>query len=151
MSEDYAEIANRSWDEIPEVQTLPVGSWLLKARNAVYMPAKGDASPRILFFYTAKEPMDDVDDVALNQLGDDYDYADNDIVSTFWVERNKDWDAVRSHLAKHGIDASGKTVPETLKAFKGTEVIAVLGTKTYTTGAGELKEENTASSFAAVE
>lgn len=148
---DYTEILSRSWDDIPEPKTLPVGSWRLRGRNAAFLPAKGEASPRVLFFYEAQEPMDDVDTVALDTLGADYDLAENDIVATFWVQRSKDWDAVRKHLALHGIETSGKSQKETFDAFKGSEVIAYLNEKSYTNDQGVTSVSNVPSNFAKAE
>lgn len=148
MAENYETLLNQSWGEIPEPKTLPPGSWLLKGRNASYMPPKGESSARVLFFYTPKSPMDDVDESALNGLGANYDIEDNDIVATFWVEKKKDWAKVRNHLKKHGIEpANDVPISETLKAFKGTEVIAYLETKVYTNQQGEAEEQNNPTNF----
>jgi hypothetical protein len=150
MSDNYEDILNRSWDEIPEVQALPVGSYLLRARNASYQPAKdADKSPVVLFVYQVKEPMDDVDTAELAALGDNYDIGENKIFHRMYVDDNAAWDAVRQHLAKHGI--SGGTIAESLKAFKGQEVIAYLSQRQYTDAAGEQKVQNNAGPFAAVE
>lgn len=148
---DYEDILSKSWDEIPEVQTLPVGSWLLRARNASYQaPKSADASPAVLFVYTAKEPMEDVDSEELSKLGDNYDISANRIFSRFFVQDAADWDNVRKHLAKHGIDTKGQSIEESLKQVKGREVIAYLGQRSFTTNAGETKEENTPSNFVPV-
>lgn len=151
MSEDYADILNTSWDNIPEVQVLPEGSWLLRGRNATYQAAKSaDGSPVVLFVYQAKEPMDDVDAAQLAALGDNYDIAANRIFFRFYINDNSSWDGVRKHLAKHGVDPKG-TVKESLDAFKGTEVIAYLSKRSYKTNAGEDAESNEPSQFAKVE
>lgn len=151
-NESYDALLNRSWGEIPEPKTLPVGSWLLKGRNVAYLPAKGEGNPRVLFFYTPKEPMDDVRPEELAELGDDYDYANNQIVKTIWVESNRDWATVKAHLALHGVDVSnGRSQKDTFKDFKGTEVIAYLETKAFTTAGGETKIDNDPVKFAKVE
>lgn len=150
MSGDYASILKKSWDEIPPVKVLPTGSWLLRGQNATYQEGKGDNSPTVLFVYKAKEPMDDVSSEEMDALGDNYDVSANRIFVRFFISDNSDWDKVRKHLAKHGIDAKGE-IGDSLKAFKGSEVVAYLGTRTYTDNAGEEHEDNTASSFTPLE
>ena len=148
MAEDnYEEILSRGWDEIPEVRPLPTGSYLLKGRGAKYHPAKGDGNPSILFVYTPMEPMDDVDDAELKALGANYDIKGNRIFYRAWLETGADWDTVRKHLAKHGIETKGKNISDSLGAFKGTEVVAHLGVRNYTNGAGDLVTENQPNAF----
>lgn len=149
---DYADILKQSWDELPELVPLPQGSWLLRARGASYQPAKdADKSPTVTFIYSAKEPMDDVSQEELEALGSNYDVSSNRIFARFFVSDGADWDAVRKHLAKHGVEVKGKTIEESLKAIKGTEVIAYLGQRTYTNNAGQDVVENNPSNFTAVE
>lgn len=152
MAEKYSDILNRSWDTIPKPKLLPVGSWLLRGRNVAFFPGNEDEekSPRVVFFYEAREPMDDVSQQDLASLGEDYAYSENDIAKQFYINRNKDWDSVRKHLELHGVSTEGKNQDETFKAFKGTEVISYLGTKTYTNAAGQTIEDNDPQSFAAV-
>ena len=151
MAEKYSELLARQWDDIPEPQILPEGTWLLKGRNVAFFPAKEeDKSDRVAFFYEAKEPMDDVDAGELTKLGENYDFANNDIVKQFFINREKDWASVRAFLAKHGIDSKGKTQAETFDAFKGTEVYAYLGTKSYTDSTGTAKVDNDPSNFTPV-
>lgn len=154
MADDnsYEAILDKAWDEIPESKVLPTGSWLLKCRNAVYQPAKSaDKSPSVLFVYAAKEPMDDVSDEELAELGDGYDVSDNRIFTRFWIETNRDWDSVRNHIKKHGVEVEGTSIKDSLAAVKGHEVVAVLGTRTYEDATGEMKVDNTTSMFAPVE
>lgn len=150
MSDAHSDILNKSWADIPQPKVLPVGTWLLQGRNASFIPKKEDStlSARVLFFYRAKEPMDDVNQDELAALGDNYDFDNNDIVKQFWVDRPKDWDAVRRHLELHGVEISG-SIQDTLKRFKNTEVLAYLNTKTFTSN-GESKVDNDPTSFAAV-
>ena len=151
MSEnDYDDLLNRSWDEIPEPQPLPTGHYVLKGRNANYVPPKGDSSGKVLFFYSPQEPMTDVDRDALDALGDNYDIRNNDVVATFWVDRPKDWDAVRQHLKLHGVDPSG-TIKETLGSFKGSEVVAYLGSREFTRKDGSTGVDNPPSEFTRIE
>lgn len=154
MTEDkYSDILSRSWDDIPEPKNLPVGTWLLKGGNASYIPKKdgSEQDARVLFFYEAKEPMDDVDQTDLAALGPDYDFAENDIVKQFYVRRNKDWDAVRKHLELHGITVTGGvSIQDALKSFKGSEVLSYLNVKTYTKNDGTVVTSNDPTTFAAV-
>lgn len=151
MSKDYEDILNQSWESIPVVQTLPDGSYLLKGRSAKYQPAKNeDGSPAVLFVYTPKEAMDDVSADELAKLGDNYDVGANRIFSKFFVNDGADWDKVRKHLVKHGIEATG-SIEDSLKAFKGTEVVAFIGTRSFTNNAGETQVENQATNFTKVE
>lgn len=152
MSGDYTDILKQSWDEIPEAKALPVGSYLLKARNASYQASKdADKNPVVLFVYAPKEAMDDVDADALSALGENYEIADNRIFKRFYIETNADWDQVRKHIVKHGVDLTGKTIEEGLKAVAGTEVIAWLDQSVYTDKAtGEPKTSNDPKEFATV-
>lgn len=148
--ESYDDILDRTWDEMPETKVLPDGDWLLKGRNAAFVAPKGDGNAKVLFFYTPEQAMEDVDPSALEALGEDYDLKDNQIVFTIWIENNRDWQAVRRHLAKHGVDPT-LTIREQFKKFRGTETIARVGLRTFTNAAGESVPENTASDFREVE
>lgn len=153
MTDSYEDIADRSWDEIPEEKTLPGGSWLLRGRSASYKPAKDDnSSPAILFIHTAKEPMDDVDDEELQALGADYDIGQNRIFTRFYLETGRDYKRVRDFLEVHGVEIDPKkSIKETLPAFKGTQAIAVLTSRSFTRNDGTTAEENVASQFTKVE
>ena len=152
--EGYEEILNRSWDDIPEELLLPVGSWLLTGRNASFLPAREEGkNPRVLFFYTPKEPMDDVDQDALAEIGypDNYDISENQIVKTIWIEGNRDWRQVKAHLEMHGVDTSAGSIMESLKAFRGTEVVAYLDQRQFTRANGEEQFENSPTNFSPIE
>ncbi len=152
MSETYESILDKQWDDIQKPEVLPVGSWLLQGRNAVHQPAKSaDGNERILFVYSVKEPMDDVDEDALEALGADYDYTENRVFASFWLETGRDLDAVRNHLGKHGVDTKGQSIKESLVAFKGTQVVSYLDQKTYDNAAGETVQDNNPTSFAALD
>lgn len=151
MSEDYADITNKQWDDIPEVQLLPSGSWRLRVRNASYQAAKNaDQSPSVMIVYTPKEPMDDVDGEELAKLGSNYDVSANRIFTRFFVSDASDWDRVRKHVVKHGVEVKG-SIGDTLKALSGHDVVAYVGRRTFTNNAGELQESNEAQNFASVE
>ncbi len=151
--QNYADILNKSWDEIPEAKALPVGSYLLKGRNASYQPAKeAGKNPVVLFVYQAKEAMDDVNADELASLGENYSIEDNRIFHRFYIEGNPDWDNVRKHLVKHGVDLKGKTLEEGLKAFTGTEIIGYLDQNTFQSNAtGAMVTQNVVKDFAVVE
>ena len=148
--DDYASIVDRSWDSIPPVELLPQGSWLLRGQNATYQAAKGDGSPSVLFVYKVKEPMDDVTAEDIEKLGQNYDVEANKIFTRFWIGDNSDWDKVRKHLAKHGVDTTGKSISDSLKEFKGTEIVAYLDQRSFQNNAGETQEDNVASNFTPV-
>ena len=149
MSDSYADILNQAWDEIPEPVVLPVGSWLLKGLNASYRPPKDEGkNPHILFVYEVKEPLNDVSDAELAELGDNYDFASNRVFYRMWIENANDFNSIKRHLAKHGVDTEGKTVGDSLKGFSGTEVVAYLTQRQFTTAAGDVVEENSATEFA---
>lgn len=150
MSEDasYEDILNQSWDDIPEIKPLPVGSYLLRGRNASYKPGKGDTSAYFMFVYSVKEPMSDVNDEELAELGNNYDVTENRIFHRIWVETGADMDAVRRHLVKHGVNTDGKSLGDSLKDFKGREIVAYLDTRTYENAAGEVVVTNDAANFA---
>lgn len=148
---EYADILKRSWDDIPKPQLLPNGSWRMRAKNAKYVEAKAtDQNPYALFVYAPLEPLADVDEDAIAEL-DGYDASQNRVFSRIWLETAADWDALRTHIRKHGIDTGSRTPEETLKAVKGTEIIAFLDRETFTDGSGEVREQNTASKFAPVD
>lgn len=152
MSEDYKDILSQSWDNIQEAHVLPVGSYLIKGRNASFQPSKEEGkSPAVMFVYAAKEPMDDVKTEELEALGTDYDITENRIFKRFYIETGADWDAVRKHLEKHGVSTKGRSIEDSLKAFKGTEVIAYLEQRNFTTKAGEAATSNEPTTFAPVE
>lgn len=148
--ETYESLLDRSWDEIPEVKALPVGSYRLRGRNASYKAGDGDKNPFFLFVYEVREPMDDVDEDALADLGPDYDVQENRVFHRIWVETGADMDGVRKHLAKHNVPLGG-TIKDSLKAFKGTEVIAYLDQRVFENSAGETVTENNAKSFSSTD
>jgi hypothetical protein len=152
---DYLDIAQTSWDEIPEVQTLPNGTYRLKARSASFKEPKEEGkNGSVLIVYTPTMAMDDVDEDQLAELakdGNEYDLANNTIFHRIWIERPTDWKTVQKHIAKHGVDLKNKSLQEGLEALKGSEVLAYLSSRTFTDGAGETKEENVASQFAVEE
>lgn len=148
---NYDELLNRSWDEIPEPKTLPGGNWLLELRNIAYKGPTDTANAKVLVFLTPKQPSEDVDSSALADLGDEYDVSENQIVHTFWVEHQRDWQAVRNFLTMLGVDMKGKSQIESFKAAKGGEIMGYLDERTYTNSAGQLVTENIVKAFSPLE
>lgn len=154
MTEKYEAILKGSFDAIPESKLLPDGSWLLRCRNATFVAPKGDdgKGAKVLFFYQAKEAMEDVDADAMAALGSDYDLSENDIVAQFWADKNKDWQRIKDHLTVHGVNVSDyASVQEALEAVQGREVVGYLGTRTYTNTQGQAITDNTVQTFAKFE
>ncbi len=154
--DSYESILSKAWNEVPEVaDALPTGSWRLKARSAKFMePREEGNSARVIFVYVPQEPMDDVDEEALDALGKDgeeYDFTENRIFAQFWVETVADWGKVRSHLEKLGAYDEDASIEDSLKAVGGQEVIGYLDQRTYTDNAGELKVTNDVGNFVAVD
>jgi hypothetical protein len=148
MVDSYTDIANLSWNDIPDVKTLPDGSWLLKARSASFKPSTDpEKSPVVMIVFNAKEPMDDVRSEDLEGLGKDYDVSANTIFHRIYIENFSDWKRVKDVLAKMGVDTEGKSVPDSLKEVKGKEIIAALKTRNFTRADGEPGEENNITAF----
>lgn len=131
---DYQELLKKSWDELPKPKLLPVGSWGLRGRNAAFVEAKEEGkNSKVIFFYQATGPMEDVSETELEALGADYDFAINDLTFTVWVESAADFrKKVEPHLAKHAGWTPGANPQEGLKNFKNSEVVAFVGEKTFT-------------------
>lgn len=144
---DYEKLAEGSWDAIPEQKTLPNGTYKLGCRGASHRDAEGDKKETVLFTYAVKEALDDVDTDALAALGDGYDIGVNKVWVRFFIEDPSDWNNVRKHLIKHGVDTAGRSIADTLKAAKGAQVFAYLKSRTYKNAAGEDVTENVAGNF----
>lgn len=148
---DYKDIAELSWDEIQEPKVLPVGTYLLKLRNAVFQPAKEeDKSPVVMFVHVPKEAMADVKADELAELGGDYDIGENKIFTRFYIEDGSSWDQVRKLLQKHGVEPKGSIV-ESLKSAKGSEVLGYLDQRAFARKDGSQGVANNVTEFAPVE
>lgn len=151
MADSYASILDRQWDDVPTIQNLPVGSYVLRARNATHQPPKSEGgNESVLFVYDVQEALDDVDVDELKDLGANYDLSANRIFHRMWIESgsNRDLNAMRQHLGFHDIDVKD-TIGESLKDFKGTEVVAYLVLDTYKSRGVE-RTDNKATSFTKV-
>ncbi len=149
---DYGDILTRSWDDIPEPVNTPEGSWRLKNKAAKYAPGgttdDGKAySAKVNFVDEPLEPMQDVDDTALQAAGD-YDWSQNASFHQMWLKDAKDWKRLRDHLTLRGVDVTGQNIQDSLKAAKGTTVIAVMKERTYTAKSGEVRTDVSPVSFA---
>ena len=159
MTVSYEDLLeNGSWDEIPTDKLLPEGNYLLKGKNAVVVePKEKGQSKRVLFFYNVIEAMEDVDADELAALGEDFDITEKEVVAQFFVSKRNDMDRIRYHLLAHGVDvptpedvargAPKKSIPESFKEFKGTEVVAFLKQNTFTDNSGEVRQDNRPSAF----
>ena len=150
MVESYDDILDRSFDDLQDDKTLPGGLWVLRLRNAHFMPPREEGqSGQVLCFYKPVEPTDDVDMDELAALGDDYDFTENQIVFKVWIEGNRSWRDLGKHFKKHsGVDWDVGSIREVIKiGVKGSEVVARLGERTFENNFGELVTENVASDF----
>jgi hypothetical protein len=148
---DYADIADLSWENIQEPKTLPVGTYLLKGKNAVFQPSKEEnKSPVVMFVFSPKEAMEDVKQEELEELGAEYDISENKIFHRVYIEDGSSWASVRNLLTKMGVEAKGDVV-ETLKKVKGSEVLGYLDQNTFTRKDGTVATGNNITEFALVE
>lgn len=152
MSDEYDDILQRGWEDLPDEALLPTGTYRLKARNAKYMPSPEDGkSPKILVFFSVMEATSDVDGDALADLGDDYDLTENEVVHTIYIERQVDWKKrVKPFLEKLGVDATGNIV-DALKAVKNKEIYGSLDQRSFTNRNGETETVNNITGFRAVD
>lgn len=140
------------WDNMPEImETIPTGTWRLRVRNAAFKDASNDQNAKVLIFYIPAEPMDDVDPEALEAAGADYDFTNNQIVYTKYVENLRDLKAVMQTVQKHGVDLSGLNPKQAIKKLNGKEVIASVGTRSYKNRFEQQVTENTVTNFATVD
>jgi hypothetical protein len=148
---DYDDILNRSWDDIPEPKLLPGGNWLMVGKNAALVKPKEEGkSLKILFTFGAKSPVDVAEDL-LDELGD-YDVTINEVSHTIYLETASDWNKVRKFLALVGIEMEGSILDEAgklsfNKAFRGSEIVAEVGQRSYDDAAGETIWQNTLAKF----
>jgi len=154
MDNDYNDVMNKGWDELPETQLTPRGTYRLKARSvAEVLPKEKGASGKVLVTYTPVEAMDDVDEAAMQAFeAAGLDVRDQEIVVTFWLGKVKDWHRLKAHIALHGVDLSQfrDNKRDALKAMKGCEIMATVQPRKFTVNKEE-RVEDTAVNFKAVE
>jgi len=148
--QSYEEILQKGWDEIPEPQFLPDGSYRFRCTGAKVMPPKNaDQSARCVFAMEPQEAMDDVNSDALAALGEGYDISENVIFPTIWLSKGTDWAKVRAILTKLGVNlADYDTIEASLKAAKGCEVIGYVTMRHYIDKANKPQQENVIQTFA---
>lgn len=154
MSDNYDEILNRTWEEVPELQLLKTGGWLVKGRSvALIRPKDEGKSLKVLFGFKAEQPVSVAQDL-LDEMGD-YDFTANDLNYTMYVETAADWDKVRKFLDIFGVEvdkkkpiidsATGKL--SFSKDFQGREAIAEISERSYDNDAGQTIWQNQLSKF----
>lgn len=126
------DILNQAWDELPEEKILPGGDWLLKSKNAAFIKSKdADKSDKVLFFVTAVEPGESVDEERLAELGD-YDVSISALNAQVYIEKPSDWKKkIVPILEAFGVEMEGKTIGQALKAFKNGRAMGTLTEETY--------------------
>ena len=73
----YDELLSGAYGSIPKEQALPEGPWLLKTTGYKYRPKTDKASANVTFFEQPVEPREGVDDDALSELPEGYDFSIN--------------------------------------------------------------------------
>lgn len=143
-------LMDTAYENLPEImETIPGGTWRLRARNAAFKDATETQSSKFLFFYVPVEPADDVDPEALAAAGADYDYTNNQIVVSIYVANLRDLKKVMGHIAMHGVDLEGLNPKQAIKKIRGKEIMANVGARSYEGTFGTV-HENTASGFSPV-
>lgn len=151
---DYDDILDRSWDEIPEAKQLPVGTYRLKAISGKYTPGDGNLSPRVNITLITVEPVDvDADDIA--ELGEDYPFSENIMNHVVWLSENRDYRNFALLLGKFGVDLDGMGIQETLRDIKNIvknrEILAYVEPDSFVAKSGEEVHGNKPTSFAPIE
>ena len=150
MQTDYSAILKRSWAEIPKPKLLPEGSWRLKVRTASFKPpAEEGKNPHVMIVYEPKEPMQDVPEEALDDLGEEYPLHENRIFHRHWLETGADYDRLRELIIQHEVDL-GANLEESLKTLKGGEIVGFVKVRQFV-GRNGPAEENVISAFTKVE
>jgi hypothetical protein len=144
MDADYA--------NLPAVmETIPTGTWKLRAKNGFYKEASGDQKAKAGIFLIPVEPYSDVDPEALAEAGEGYDFTNNQIVFSRNLENLRDLVQFLDVVKAFGVDMADYTPRTAIKqGVKGKEVVASIGTRTYTGRMGQVTE-NTVSNFVAVD
>lgn len=152
MSDSYEDILKRQYGQIQKIKVLPTGTWRLKTRNASFQKAAEEGkNPAFMFVYVPVSPADDVDEGQLAELGANYDVGENRIFYRVWYETGRDLNTFFEHVKKHGVEVTdGMSIEDALKAVKGKEIMAYLGTYSYKNRSGETVTDNDAESFAPV-
>jgi len=148
QKQDFEEMLNKTFDDLQDDKPLE-GEFLLAARNAVYMaPRSEDGSAKVLVFYNPVEPMDDIATELVETFEEDYDFTENEVVHTVWLDKNRDWKGLKTFIAKHeGADMDGTIIDVIKKGLRGAQVVAELYPEEYENSFGELTTETRARAF----
>lgn len=147
----YEGILNRTWGEIPEPQTLPEGSYVVRIVSMKLNEATETQKETVGVILKPEEVMDDVDSEDLAALGDNYDIASNTIFDRIFTE-DGGWEKVRNLLKKAGTYDAAQSIPESFKAAVGSKVVAFLKVREYTDKqSGEDRVVNNVGAYASLE
>src|SRR5512138_197090 len=147
---DYADILKQSWADIPQPKLLPVGSWELRCTSAKLAPPKqADQKVQVQFSFAPVEPMSDVSDEALQELGtDDYSAATEAIFHRMFFSSPSDKQKVRTLLLRLGVaNVDELSVEQSLKAAVNGTAVAYLVQESYQAKSGETGVKNAISHF----
>lgn len=146
---DHNEIAKKSWGDIQPPALLPVGCWSLTCRAAKLMPPKKEGGKlQVLFMFEATEPMSDVSDEALAQLGDNWEERVENIAHRPWFESASDMQKVRKLLVKLGVtNVDELSIEQSLKAAVNGTVVGYVVQETFTGADGTPGTKNAVSHF----
>lgn len=145
MDTDYSNLP-------PIMETIPTGTWKLRAKNGFYKEASDDQDAKAGIFIIPVEPYSDVDPEALEAAGEGYDFTNNQIVFSRQIKNLRDLREFLQVVQAFGVDLDGYTPREAIKrGLKGKEVVASVGTKTYESKTRGTVTENTLSNFVPVD
>lgn len=147
---NYEDILNRPWGDLPEPQTLPEGSWLLRG---VFLKFNGgdeenNKPPFVNLGFRAEEAMDDVSADDLAALGENYDVGAGLIFKRLNLDGQDGWEQLRTIQKKMGAYDPSKSPVDGAKDFNGKAVVGYLKVRKYTDkNTGEEKTVNDIVSF----
>lgn len=148
----YEAILNKGWSEIPEPKFLPDGSYRFRITGGkAHQPKTPEGNTRVVIGFEPQEPMEDVDDVAFDALGKDYDLSQNVIWYTVWLQKAQDFAKLRNVMEKAGLNMGDYNGPEgfkqSLDALKGREIVAHVINGFDKQANGEMAPANKITSF----
>lgn len=132
--DSYDDMLDRSFSEVPMPKDVPLTTYLATCDGAIFKkPAKEGVSPQVLFFFRLSSPVEELDEDAAAELGENYDFTMNRYARQIWLGEARDWKVVMEILHTLGVDTSDCTIKEALKSAKGKEaVVALKRGKDYT-------------------
>jgi hypothetical protein len=149
MSTNYDDIAKQNWSDIQPPTLLPLGSWELVCRAAKLVPPKSEEQKwQVLFMFQAVEPMEDVSDDALAQLGEGWEDRVENIAYRTFFSTASDKQKVKKLLVRLGVTNVDELNVETaLKAAVNGRAIGYVQQEHFTTKGGEAGVKNAVSHF----